>query len=178
MDRKRCTGHVLPPATGIVSGYLFLTTTAATDFDENDTPIANVDIRIIDKNGVTNTVTTAIHGYYLRVVPAGPAIVDVLTSDPDFPVGTVLTFNDYGNGSDPTMVTVPAGGSVTDDTGYRTPDPTTGEVIGIIFVDWNTNGVFDVTDTPLAGPTVAITDTNSFTTLMRRIPGLPDRESG
>src|SRR5207247_2765549 len=151
---------------GIVRGFVFMDNNDGDGLyvpEDGDTPIANVDVRIIDKNGVTNTVTTDIHGFYTKVIDAGPAMVDVVTSDPDFPLGKILTYDDYGNGSDPTLVTVPDGGIATDDTGYITPDAGTGEVIGFVFVDWNTNGVFDVHETPLAGIAVAITDTNGFT---------------
>ncbi len=78
----------------------------------------------------------------------------------------ILTYDDYEQGSDPTMVTVPDGGIVTDNTGYLTPNPGTGEVIGILYIDSNTNGVFDVADSPLPGVDVSITDTNGFTTVV------------
>ena len=56
---------------------------------------------------VTNTVTSDINGFYTKVVPAGHAIVDVITSNTNFPAGKILTYDDYEQGSDPTMVTVP-----------------------------------------------------------------------
>ncbi|HXI69439.1 MAG TPA: Ig-like domain-containing protein [Verrucomicrobiae bacterium] len=162
------TGYVLPAGKGVVNGYLYLDNDGDGLYDVNlgDTPIANVDVQIIDKNSVTNTVSTESHGYFLKSVSAGQAIVDVVTSDPQFPAGQVLTINDFGEGSDPTMVTVPDGGIVADYTGYVTPDVGTGEVIGIVYIDRNTNGVFDVADSPLTGLSVIVTDTNAIATTL------------
>jgi hypothetical protein len=50
------------------------------------------------------------------MVPAGDTTVDV--DDRDLPPGVTLTDDTYGEGSDPTTVTVPAGYSATDNTGY------------------------------------------------------------
>jgi uncharacterized repeat protein (TIGR01451 family) len=157
------TGYVLPVGRGIVSGYVFLDNAGDGAFDADDSPIVNVDVRVIDKNNVTNTVATDSHGYFLRVVPAGQALVDIVTTDPDFPAGKVLTIDDFNNGSDPTLLTVPDGGMATDDTGFITPNAGTGLAMGFVFLDRNTNGVFDVADTPLSGLPVAITDTNGTT---------------
>ena len=66
---------------------------------------------------------------------------------------------------------MPDGGIATHNTGYVTPDAGTGEVIGIVYLDLNTNGVFNVTDTPLAGVSVAITDTNGVVTVVSTSPG-------
>src|SRR6185295_18260211 len=93
-----------------------------------------------------------------------------VTADPDFPAGKVLTIDDFNQGGDPTMVMVPDGGVVTDSTGYVTPDPGTGQVIGIVYLDLNTNGVFDVFDSPLLGLSVAITETNGVPVLVHTSP--------
>ena len=167
------TGYVLPPGRGLVNGYLYLDLDGdgSLYFDGGDTPIANVDVKIVEQNGVTNTVVTDSHGYFARVVLAGQAIVDVITTDVDFPAGKVLTVNDYLEGSDPTLIAVPDGGIATDNTGYVTPDPAIGQVIGIVYIDRNTNGVLDVADSPLTGISVAITDTNGSTVLVPTDPG-------
>ena len=71
------TGYRLPPGRGFVSGYVFSDNDGdgLLDFSAGDTPIANVDVRIFDQSGATNTVVTESHGYFAKVVPAGKAIV-------------------------------------------------------------------------------------------------------
>jgi uncharacterized repeat protein (TIGR01451 family) len=162
------TGYVLPAAKGIVSGYVFLDNDddGLYDVEAGDAPIVNVAVQVVDKNGVTNTVRTDIHGYFLEVVAAGQAMVTVNTADTNFPPGKVLTINDFGNGSNPALVVVPDGGVVADNVGFVTPDAGTGAIVGFVYLDRNTNGVFDVADSPITDVPVAITDTNGVTTVV------------
>src|SRR6185503_2022056 len=52
------------------------------------------------------------------LITNGITIVDVVTSDLDFPPDLNLTTDANNEGSDPTAVLVPNGGSATDNTGY------------------------------------------------------------
>jgi len=83
-----------------------------------DTPLANVDVVITDSAATSYTVATDASGYFSQVVVPGATIVDVDTTDPQMPAGVVLTDNTFGQGSDPSVVTVPDGGVGTDNTGY------------------------------------------------------------
>lgn len=100
---------------GLVQGVVYM--------DENgdgvytvgtDTPLPAVTVTITDSNGIAYTLVTNATGAYSQTVPAGDTLVDIDNSDPDLPADVVLT----GGSTDPTTVTVPGGGSATDDTGY------------------------------------------------------------
>src|SRR6185503_14100129 len=56
------------------------------------------------------------------LITNGITIVDVVTSDLDFPPDLNLTTDANNEGSDPTTVLVPNGGSATDNTGYTLLD--------------------------------------------------------
>ncbi|MCP4542818.1 MAG: DUF2341 domain-containing protein [Chloroflexi bacterium] len=152
------TGYVPPAGTGIVNGTIYLDEDGNGSYDPGtDTPLPGVDVVITDTNGVTYTVTTNADGYFSLVVPDGNATVDV--DDTTLPGGAVL---DTGS-NDPTIVNVPDGGSVTDDTGYEMPAGT-GVVEGTVYLDEDGDGTYTPgTDTPLAGVDVIITDTNGLT---------------
>ncbi|MFO1430472.1 MAG: SdrD B-like domain-containing protein [Candidatus Competibacteraceae bacterium] len=123
-----------------------------------DTPLPGVQVKITASDGTVYTVTTDANGHFSQVVPAGNTTVDV--NDATLPAGSVLTTNTSGQGSDPTVVNVPAGGTATDNTGYVTPAQT-GTVQGTIYTDTNGNGQYDAgIDTPLPGVQVKITASN------------------
>ncbi|MCP3957629.1 MAG: DUF11 domain-containing protein [bacterium] len=101
--------EVLPTDTNLVqvpivgdadiTGHVFL------DLDGNgvqgagEPDLANVDVVVTDALGNMQTVTTDGSGNYLATVEPGSATLDVDETDPDFPVGAVLT-----TANDPQMV--------------------------------------------------------------------------
>jgi len=152
------TGYLLPPGSGSVNGTLYLDNNGNGIFDAGDTVLPGVDVVITDVLGNTYTVTTNGSGYFSQPVPAGNTIVDVV--DATLPPGVVLTTNSGGQGSDPTTVYVPSGGTATDNTGYVHP-VATGLVQGTVYIDRNSNGTFNPAgDTPLNGVDVRITASN------------------
>ena len=146
---------------GLVQGVVYM--------DENgdgvytagtDTPLPTVTVTVTDSNGVGYTLVTNANGAYSQTVPAGDTIVDIDDSDPDLPADVVLT----GGSSDPTTVTVPGGGSATDDTGYVL----LASLGDRLWLDLNADGVQDANEPglgsvsinlSLAGSVVATTTT-------------------
>ena len=80
--------------------------------------IGGVDLVIFDSVGGSQTVTTNNNGRYSATVPAGPVIIDI--DEETLPEGAKQTV-----GSDPTRVTVPSGGTATDEDGFQFPAPPT-----------------------------------------------------
>ena len=98
-----------------------------------------VDVVITDSQGDTQTVTTDANGDYSATVPAGDHASTSLTRT--LPAGSAQT-----EGTDPTTVTVPAGGTASDIDGYQPQ----GDVFGHIFEDTNGNGTQDAGEPNLA----------------------------
>ncbi len=135
---------------GIVEGVVYIDDDGDGIYTPGtDTPLDNITVIITDSNGVTYTVVTDSSGAYSLTVPSGNTIVDVDDNDPDLPSGVVLT----GGSTDPTTVTVPGGGTATDDTGY-VQYSTIGDRL---WVDFNGDGIQDANEPGLAGITVELT---------------------
>jgi phosphatidate phosphatase APP1 len=152
------TGY-LSSTTGLVEGTIYRDDNADGQYIlADDFELAGVTVVITDANGGVYTVTTDSNGYFSQTVAAGDATVDVV--DADIPAGYTLTDDSlHGEGSDPTVVTVPAGLTATDNTGYVSP-ANTGTIEGTVYVDNNDDGGgYDSgVDTPLPYVTVKITD--------------------
>lgn len=127
----------------------------------SDVPYPAVDVLVTASNGARYRLVTDLNGEFSRDVPEGETRVDVDDSDPDLPGGVILTVNNQGDGEDPSLVTVPAGGSARDDTGYQLPVPgSTGLLEGRIYHDENNNGLFDEDEPVFPGVRVLITAAN------------------
>ena len=98
-----------------------------------------VDVVITDSQGDTQTVTTDANGDYSATVAAGDASVDIV--DATLPAGSAQT-----EGTDPTTVTVPAGGTGSDIDGYQPQ----GTLTGHVYEDTNGNGTQDAGEPNLA----------------------------
>ena len=121
------TGYQLLNNPALVEGRVYEDQNLNGLFDSGEPVFSGVRVKITAANGAVYELTTSASGEFSRTVPAGATTVDVVEGD--LPAGYVLTSNNHGQGSDPTTVTVPAGGSARDDTGYRkapvaTPIPT------------------------------------------------------
>ncbi len=159
---------------GLVDGTVYMDVDGNGVFDFlTDTPLRDVTVIITDSNGVTYTVITDGNGYFSQIVPAGATTVDVDNSDSDLPANVVLT----GGSTDPTTVTVPGGGTVTDDTGYVL----LASIGDYIWLDLNGDGVQDANEPGLAGIDVelngpggtqtATTGPNGYYTFDDLVPG-------
>jgi hypothetical protein len=108
--------------TQTVTGLVYEDNNADGLFNAGDTPLAGVQVKITASNGGVYLVTTDVNGQFSQAVPAGATTVDVV--DSTLPAGSVLTSDAHNQGSDPTVVNVPAGGTATDNTGYTSAPPT------------------------------------------------------
>ena len=122
---------------GVVDGTVYMDENGDGIYTDGvDTPLPNVTVIITDSNGITYSVETNADGYFSQTVPAGDTIVDV--DDNDLDPDVVLT----GGSTDPTTVTVPGGGTATDDTGYVL----LASIGDYIWLDLNGDGVQDANE--------------------------------
>ena len=155
------TGYVVPPTSGLIEGTIYLDNDSSGTLNGGDTVLPNVDVVIADSSGNLHTVTTNSLGYFAWPVPAGATTVDIVYTS--LPTGVSLTSNGSGQGSDPTTVTVPAGGIATDNTGFVRP-AALGTVEGVVYRDLNADGDYMAgVDLPLVGVEVQVTDANGGT---------------
>lgn len=133
---------------GLVDGTVYMDENGDGVYvDGVDTPLDSVTVVITDSNGVVYTVTTNANGYFSQTVPSGDTIVDIDNDDLD--PNVVLT----GGSSDPTTVTVPGGGTVTDDTGYVL----LASIGDTIWLDLNGDGTQDANEPGLADIQIELT---------------------
>lgn len=137
--------------TGTLTGTVYLDTNDSNSENSGE-GLAGVTVVITTSVGVTFTVTTDSNGHFTATVPAGTTQVDV--DDSDLPPGVVQI-----EGTDPTTVTVPAGGSASDVNGYELE----GQLYGHIFEDVNGDGNQDPGEPNLANVDVIVTDTFGVT---------------
>ncbi|MFK7957536.1 MAG: beta strand repeat-containing protein [Lysobacterales bacterium] len=144
-------GYQPPPGT--VNGVIYEDTNGNGVQDPGEPGIAGVEVVITDSAGGTQTVNTDASGSYSAPVPAGDTTLDI--TEATLPANFTRT-----EGTDPTVVTVPTGGSASDVDGFQ-PDP--GTVSGVIYEDTNGNGVQDPGEPGIPGVEVIITDSTGGT---------------
>ncbi len=113
---------------------MFLDANANGSLDPGEA-LADIDV-VFTINGTPTTIATNASGTAtITGILAGTNItIDIDTTDTDFPTGATLTI-----GTDPTTVTVVAGTTTTDTTGYEPR----GGVAEVVFLDANANGSLD-----------------------------------
>ena len=142
-----------PLATsGVAEGVVYEDTDGSGIQDPGEPGIPGVTIQIVDSLGNMQTVVTDINGSYSVVVPDGNTTIDI--DESTLPGGSIRT-----EGTDPTILLVPIGGTVSDVDGFQ-PSATSGTISGIVYDDENGNGIQDANETGLAGVNVTITDSN------------------
>ena len=144
---------------GTVTGRVYRDANGNGVFDAGDVPQGNVTVTITDSNSVVHTVTTDSNGLFSETVPAGATTVNVDESTLTGITNPTLTTNVSGEGSDPTVVNVPAGGTGTDNTGYVS-NTQQQSVTGKVYKDLDGSGTFNAGDVPQVGAKVVITDSN------------------
>jgi hypothetical protein len=131
-----------------ITGLVYEDTNGNGTQDVGELGIPNVDVLITDSDGIMQTVTTDANGVYTTTTVApGNATIDIV--DGTLPAGATQT-----EGTDPTVVTVPAGGTASDIDGFQLQ----GTVTGVIYEDTNGNGTQDAGEPGIADVTVEITD--------------------
>ncbi|MDQ1315498.1 MAG: large repetitive protein, partial [Pseudomonadota bacterium] len=106
---------------GLVDGVVFIDHNGNGIFDAGvDAVLSGIKVVVDDAQPNPYTVNTDENGYFSVIVPVGGYTVRV--NDETLPPGAVALAQ---NSTNPTPVTVPAGGQVTDDTGFVTASGTT-----------------------------------------------------
>jgi hypothetical protein len=143
-------GYQPPADAGEVSGVIYEDSNGNGAQDPGEPGIPGVLVEITDINGNTQTVITGDDGSYIATVPAGNTRLNV--DETTLPGGSTQT-----EGTDVTIVTVPAGGAATDIDGYQ-PPANQGTLNGIVYEDSNGNGTQDAGEPGIGGVDVTITD--------------------
>ncbi|MEE9493641.1 MAG: SdrD B-like domain-containing protein, partial [Gammaproteobacteria bacterium] len=146
---------VLLTPTGVIAGTIYEDTNGNNTQDPGEPGIENVTVNITDINNNPRVLTTDNNGNYAAQVPAGNTVVDV--DETTLPSGFTQT-----EGTEPTTVSVPAGGIGNDVDGYQ-PPANAGTVDGIVYQDTNGSNTQDPGEPGITGVTVTITDSSSGT---------------
>ena len=138
-------GYQEPDQAGTIEGHVYNDLNGNGTQDAGEPDLAGVDVIITDTDGNVQTVTTDANGDYTATVPGNQnATVDI--DETTLPDGAVQT-----EGTDPTTVTVPSGGTVfEEDNGYNVPQ-NNGTITGHLYTDLNGNGVQDAGEPDLVG---------------------------
>ncbi len=144
------TASFVEERPGTVNGHLYIDTNGNGVQDGVEPNLADVDVVITDSEGGSTRVTSAANGNWSASVPPGSVSAKVDTADLQFPADHVST-----EGTDPTVVVVTAGGTVSagNDGYYRSAT-----VFGRVYRDVIGNGTEDGGDAGIAGVIVRITD--------------------
>jgi hypothetical protein len=148
------TGSFADPSTNSVSGSLFEDWNGNGLIDTGDADVANATVYVDTNNnnaldsGEQSTTTDANGNYALNAIPSGTRSLRAIAAG--------FTVTSPASGAQ--VVTLPATGGVNGrNFGFVRSGP---GVYGRMYLDANTNGVYDAADTPQAGRTVYL-DSNS-----------------
>ena len=140
-------GYYVSPG---LCGRVFEDQNANGIMDPNEPGIPNITVVIADDSGIPQYPETDADGYYCIEVVAGGVFIDVLDTDPDFPIGAVQT-----QGLDPNFVVAPTNGYVDAGTdGYNIQ----GFLCGFVYFDNNGNGTQDPSEPGIVDLDVIVTD--------------------
>jgi large repetitive protein len=151
--------QVIPVATGTIAGNVYLDTNND-GLRAGDTGIAGTSLSLLRSDGtVFATTTTAADGSYSFVnVPAGT--YRVVESQPSaFSDGKDTPGNGaaVGSSNDSLVVTLPVGGSSTENNFGELPPPVSpGSISGVVFREVDGSPGKGATDTPISGVTVTL----------------------
>ncbi|BCU77641.1 SdrD B-like domain-containing protein [Luteolibacter sp. LG18] len=135
---------------GTVTGHLYIDTNGNGTQDSGEPNLNGVTITITDSASGTVTTTTGTNGNWSASVQPGSASAKVDTASAQIPAGAVRT-----EGTDPTVVTVTGGGTVSagNDGFYQSAT-----LSGLVYRDVNGNGAQNGGEPGLSGVKVRITD--------------------
>lgn len=161
-------GYVGDAQTASVSSGVWIDANGDGIHNPGETPIANVDIDLIDCGAdrlcgtaddvVIATATTDTQGNVIFPnLPPGNYQLDIDESDPDLPAGYVETSYTGINPND--SIALSEGESYEADFGYAS-DPAEGAVSGKLWSDADADGIRDAGEAPLAGITVTLYDSD------------------
>jgi uncharacterized repeat protein (TIGR01451 family) len=141
------------PPVGLVEGVVYEDSNGNGTQDAGEPGIPGVAVLVTDSAGVTYTLTTDANGQYSQTVPAGDA--EIAIDETTLPTGLAQT-----EGTNPTTINVPSGGSASDVDGYQPP---VGLVEGVVYEDSNGNGTQDAGEPGIPGVAVLVTDSAGVT---------------
>lgn len=90
----------------------------------HDAPLPYLPVFFTNSEGGLIITVTDDDGYFQAFVPPGFTTVWVDQGSPNFPPGLVLTTDSFGEGGNPSTLSVPVGGTVRHNTGYIKASPT------------------------------------------------------
>lgn len=157
-------GELLP---GGISGYVYADDDNDGVFDNGELPIAGVTLALIDASGnVTGeTTVTDANGYY-EFTNLAPGVYGVIETQPSGYYDGLDTAGSAGGtaqnpGDKISGATIGSGVFATD---YNFGELRPGGISGYVYADDDNDGVFDSTEQPIAGVTLALTDSSGTPT--------------
>jgi protocatechuate 3,4-dioxygenase beta subunit len=154
------------PATGKISGTVWVDTNNDGVRNEGEAPISGVTIQLTgttaDGTPVTRTVTTGVDGSYVfDGLPGGTYVVTEVQPD-GFPDGKDASGSAGGNlGPDVVSAITIAPGQSAISYNFAELPPTDAVISGSVYVDTDNNGVFDPSEEPIPGVTITLTGTTT-----------------
>ncbi len=136
-----------------VNGHLYFDTNGNGTQDAGEPNLPGVDVVVTDLNGNQQVVVTDANGDYVAAVPAGSTTVDIVNTDPQFPLNVVQT-----EGTDPTTVVAVTGANTDAGIDGFAPSGSIGDLVFFDSTSAGTIGVFDSgIDTGLPSVLVTLT---------------------
>ena len=115
-----------------VAGYVFNDLTRDGVWNPaNDLPLTNILVYVTNSEGVVESASTDSTGFFHVATPPGSTHLLVDTNSPSFPTGLVLADNTFGQGQNPSTVTVLPDNFVQRNTGYRRTSPTLASLLSL-----------------------------------------------
>ncbi len=136
-----------------INGHLYLDTNGNGTQDAGEPDLDSIDVVVTDANGNSQTVVTDVNGDYVALVPPGVVTVDILNTDPQFPLNVLQT-----EGNDPSTVTAVAGSNTFAGNDGFAPSGSIGDQIFFDNASSGSLGVFDPgVDSGVPAVTVSLT---------------------
>jgi protocatechuate 3,4-dioxygenase beta subunit len=157
-------GELLP---GGISGYVYADDNNDGVYDSSELPIAGVTLALLDATGTATgeTTVTDINGYY-EFTNLAPGVYGVIETQPSGYYDGLDTAGSAGGvaqnpGDKITGATIGSGTFATD---YNFGELRPGGLSGYVYVDEDNDGVFDASEAPIAGVTLALLDASGTAT--------------
>jgi gliding motility-associated-like protein len=139
---------------GELTGHIYFDSNNNASQDTGEPNLPNVDVQIIDVNGIIQVISTDANGDWKVTVPEGLTTSDIVLTDPDMPPNVIQT-----EGSNPTITVVVQNTSTSEvPDGFFVPNTQFGMLQGHLYEDTNNNGILDAGEPDLPNIDVVITD--------------------
>ncbi|MDT0295806.1 gliding motility-associated C-terminal domain-containing protein [Mesonia ostreae] len=135
------------------SGHMYLDLNGSFSQDSDEPNLPNVDVEVIDANGVVQTLTSDANGDWSILLPLGNVTTTIQINDPDFPENAVQT-----EGENPTNSIITTGTPITEVDGFYVTALSTESLTGHIYEDLNGNSTQDPNEPSIPNIDVEVTD--------------------